>query len=162
MGSPVSPIIANMFMEIFQSLALSSFASALKFSGRYIDDTMFILKRLEVDDFVEYLNSIHPAIKFTVEHEQDNPCWTFSFTKIQDVSLSFSVYRKSTHTDQYLHFDSHQPLEHKLGVICTLKHRANTISSNQDSLEHELSHNYSTGSPGQHHILQSRLPGTRT
>ena len=60
--------------------------------------------------------------------------------KNQDGSLSFSVYRKSTHSDQYLHFDSHQPLEHKLGVIRTLKHRANTISSNQDFLDQELSH----------------------
>ena len=37
-------------------------------------------------------------------------------------------------------FDSHQLLQHKLGVIRTLKHRANTISSNQDFLDQELSH----------------------
>ena len=53
MGSPVSPIIANLFMENFESLALSSFASTLKFYGRYVDDTMCIIKRSEVD-FTEH------------------------------------------------------------------------------------------------------------
>ena len=42
MGSPVSPIIANLFMEHFEDMALSSFASTLKFYGRYVDDTMVI------------------------------------------------------------------------------------------------------------------------
>lgn len=32
-----------------------------------------------------------------------------------------------THTDQYLLFDSHHPLEHKLGVIKTLQHRAKEV-----------------------------------
>ena len=53
---------------------------------------------------------------------------------------SHSVYRKSTHTDQYLHFNSHQPLQHMLGVIHTLKHWAKTISSNTDILDKELNH----------------------
>ena len=126
MGSPVSPIIANLFMENFESLALSSFPSTLKFYGRYYDDAMCILKRSDVDNVTEHLNSIHPAIEFTFEYEQDNKIAMLDtlIHKNQDGCLSFSVYRKSTHTDQYLHFESHHPLEHKLGVIRTLKHRA--------------------------------------
>ena len=50
------------------------------------------------------------------------------------------VQKEHVHTDQYLHFDSHQPLQHKLGVIRTLQHRANTISSNTDILNNELDH----------------------
>ena len=46
--------------------------------------------------------------------------------------LSFNVYRKSIHTDQYLHFDSDQQLEHRHSYLET---------------------------PGQHHIL-SRHSGT--
>lgn len=40
----------------------------------------------------------------------------------KDRSLHIGVYRKPTHADQYLLFDSHHPLEHKLGVIRTLHH----------------------------------------
>jgi regulator of replication initiation timing len=57
-----------------------------------------------------------------------------------DGGIKFQVYRKPTHTDQYLQFESHQPMEHKLGVIRTLKHRANTIVSEEEDLKTELQH----------------------
>jgi len=34
-----------------------------------------------------------------------------------------------THTDQYLHFDSHHPMQHKLSVSSTLFDRSRTIVS---------------------------------
>ncbi|XP_076458496.1 uncharacterized protein LOC143292198 [Babylonia areolata] len=57
-----------------------------------------------------------------------------------ETGLAFSVYRKPTHTDQYLQFNSHQPLELKLGVIRTLTHRAKTICSTDTTREEELQH----------------------
>ncbi len=52
---------------------------------------------------------------------------------------SFSVYRKPTHTDKYLKFASHQPLEHKLGEVRTLRHRANiTVSNEKDKIQEDI------------------------
>ena len=34
--------------------------------------------------------------------------------------VKIQVYRKATHTDQYLNFSSHHPLNHTLGAILTL------------------------------------------
>ncbi len=55
-------------------------------------------------------------------------------------NLSFSVYRKATHTDHYQKFASHQTLEHKLGVIHTLRHRVNTTVSNDEEKIKENQH----------------------
>ena len=58
----------------------------------------------------------------------------------EDGSLNTTVYRKATHTDQYLLFDSHHPLIHKLGVIRTLFHRAENIPSTEEAKSKEQSH----------------------
>ena len=109
MGSPVSPIVANLFMEHFEQLALKSFTRRPRYWGRYIDDTIVIMLTCAVDSFTEHLNNCHPAIKFTIERMKDQTIPVLdTLIRVQaDGSLEFNVYRKPTHTDQYLQFDSH-------------------------------------------------------
>ena len=65
MGSPVSPIVANLFMEFFEERAINSFMYEVKIWRRYVDDTMVILCDSLLEDFTEHINSIHPSIHFT-------------------------------------------------------------------------------------------------
>ena len=51
--------------------------------------------------------------------------------------LSITMYRKPTHTDQYLQWDSHHNLSAKFRVINTLSHRAKTVCSNPELLKQE-------------------------
>ena len=57
-----------------------------------------------------------------------------------DGNLSITVYRKPTHMDQYLQWDSHHHLSAKFSVINTLTHRAQTVFSNPELLCKEMDH----------------------
>ena len=48
--------------------------------------------------------------------------------------LSITVYRKCTHLDQYLQWDSHHNISAKLSVIHTLTHRGQTVCSSPELL----------------------------
>ncbi len=58
----------------------------------------------------------------------------------EDGTIRTRVYRKETHTDQYLNFESNHPLEHKKGVVRTLVHRAKTEVRGDDERRKEIEH----------------------
>ena len=57
-----------------------------------------------------------------------------------DGKIDVKIYRKPTHTDQYLHFSSNHPVQHKLGVIRTLHHRADTVITDPVDTTSEKEH----------------------
>ena len=90
-----------------------------------------------------HINSVDPAIKFTVEDNKEDGPITFLDTIVipeADGSLSITVYRKPTHTDQYLQWDRHHHLSAKFSVIHTLTHRAQTVCSKPELLQQEKDH----------------------
>ena len=144
MGSPVSPIVANLYMEYLEQKALSTAPHPTpKFWGRYVDDTFFIHKEANKQGFLQHINSVDPAIRFTVEDNKEDGSIPFLDTIVKpeaDGSLSITVYRKPTHTDQYLQWDSHHHLSAKFSVIQTLSHRASTMCSDPELLQKEKEH----------------------
>ena len=75
MGSPVSPIIANLFMEHQEQLALEQCPPEMKpsFWYRYVDDIGEAVKQDQVQNLTDYLNTVDKTgnIKYTSETEQD-------------------------------------------------------------------------------------------
>ena len=129
MGSPVSVVIANLYMETFEEQAIESTPSKPKIWKRYVDDTFTILDRDRVDSFLKHLNSQHPTICFTMETENDNKIAFLdaSVSREPDGCLNTSVYRKPTHTDQYLTYDSYHPQSVKCGIVKCLYDRAERL-----------------------------------
>ena len=71
MGSPVSVVVANLFMEELEQRALESFAHPVKVWRCYVDDTFVVMKGDLVDSFHEHLNSQAAGVAFTVEREKE-------------------------------------------------------------------------------------------
>ena len=86
----------------------------------------------EIVVLLQHLNSIEPSIQFTVERETDGklPFLDTCVQRTTDGKLETVVYRKPTHTDKYLSFNSHHPRSHKKSVVTTLFQRAENLTSN--------------------------------
>ena len=71
MGSPVSPVVANLCMEIIEESAITASATPPKVWKRYVDDSFVVIKKHSVSTFHDTLNSIDPKISFTIETENN-------------------------------------------------------------------------------------------
>ena len=134
--------MANLFTEDYEGKALEAYQYPPKYW--YVDDALAVITTAHIEPFTQHhhLNAQHTSIQWASVLEADGklPMLDTLTTRMTDGSLKFSVYRKPTHTDQYLQFQSHQPMEHKMGVIRTLTHRADTIISDPQDKEREIKH----------------------
>ena len=109
-----------------------------------MDDTFVIQKTTHKEEFFQHLNSIEEKILFTAENTKADGSLPFLDTLVtvkEDGSLSTSIYRKPTHTNQYLQWDSHHSIANKFSVINSLIHRANNIYSNQEQKKRRIDTN---------------------
>ena len=147
MGSPISPIVANIFMENFENRALATSPCTPKIWKRFVDDAFTVIKKNQKQTFLDHLNSINNSIQFTSEDPREDGSIPFlDMLVIPDGEgrLKTTVYRKPTHTNQYLHWDSHHAIPSKYSMIGTLFHRAKTICAGPKHLQDEEEHLYKT------------------
>jgi hypothetical protein len=99
MGSPISGLLAEVIMQKFENTAFTEIKPRIWI--RYVDDTLVILKRHQVESFHEHINSIIPGIKFTIEREADDntlPFLDIKLHRLADGTIETSVYRKASTT----------------------------------------------------------------
>jgi hypothetical protein len=146
MGSPVSVAVSDLYMEDLEERAMDTAPPETrpKIWKRYIDDSFEIVKRAQRENLTDHLNKMDAtgSIKFTDEPETEGsiPFLDALISRTQDGSMKVQVYRKKTHTDQYLNFESHHPLQHKLGVIRTLYDRSDNIVTDPSDASDEIDH----------------------
>ena len=142
MGSPLGPILANAFLFHFEKQWLSECSPDFlpKVFKRYVDDIfVMFLCQSHLKDFVNYMNTKHPNIKFTSEFEQ-NDFFSFLDVKItrSNNQLVTSVFRKATFSGAFTNFKSFMPVTYKFGLVHTLLHRSFSICSSYDKFHEEI------------------------
>ena len=134
MGSPIAPVLANLFMGYHEHnwLSKSDGKKPIVYK-RYVDD-VFCLFDNEIDakEFLEYLNKQHPNIKFTSEPELNGvlPFLDISIEKRDGGGFVTSVYHKSSYTGLLLNYLSFTPNLYKKSLVKTLINRTYRICSN--------------------------------
>ena len=143
MGDPLSAIMSGFFMEDLEARAIATAPAECRLSlwRRYVDDILEKIKAGYTQTLTDHLNTIDSTgnIKFTHEEEEHSSI-AFLDMKIhhnEDGSIKIQVYRKPTHTDQYLLWTSEHPTAHKLSVVRTLFDRTSMITDEQDREEEE-------------------------
>ena len=69
MGSPLSPVVANIYMQDFESWVLGTAPLKPSLWLRYVDDTFVMWNHgdMELQNFLKHLNGQHIDIHFTME-----------------------------------------------------------------------------------------------
>ena len=117
MGSPLTPVLANLFMGHYEKEWLNSYDGVSpSYYTRYVD---------EAKRFFSYLNSRHPNVKFTMETEVHKVI-LFLDVLIDNRNniLNTNTYYKLTYSGLLLNFDSFTSRFYKISLIKCLIDRA--------------------------------------
>ena len=122
MGSPLGPVLANIFMCHFKEEWVFNNNARPSIWFRYVDDTFTLFdSKNTATQFLHYLNNCHANIKFSVEFEENG---TIPFLDIlikrHSHTFSTSMYRKKTFTGLYTKWDYFTPRKYKVNLIRTL------------------------------------------
>lgn len=72
MGSPLSPIIADIVLQDLETKALESIRYTPLLYFRYVDDVVMTSSSHLIEHTLQIFNSFHPRLKFTLEIEENS------------------------------------------------------------------------------------------
>ena len=119
MGSPLGPLLANVFMGSSDPIQ------------RYVDDTFTnMLDTTSATSFLQVLNNCHSSVNFTTETENNGVLLFLGMYCLNRASqIETKVYVKPTNTGLLLHNHSHVAMRYKRGLLKTMLDRAYRLSS---------------------------------
>ena len=131
MGSPLAAVLAQLSMEVLERDYLKALVGPNVIWLRYVDDILAIVPtRTNVSTLLQRLNEVHPTIKFTLEREVSERI-SFLDVVLHRINgrLRFSVHRKATNKDDFVHFFSSHSRRVKQSVVVGFFLRAYRVCS---------------------------------
>ena len=142
MGSPLGPTLANFFLAHFEKAFMTENHDFLPLVYlRYVDDVFCVFNdMLSVTRFLDFLNKLHPNLKFT--YELGPKTLPFLDTQINlnldSSGFTTEVYRKPTNTNVILNWSAFCPENWKIGLITCLINRAYVVCSSWSLFDNEM------------------------
>jgi len=129
MGSPLSPIIADVVMQDLEMHCLNKINCQLTFYFRYVDDILMAASFDKIDQIHNIFNGYHERLKFTIEYEKDRFLGFLDLLlNILDNIIQIDWFHKTTFSGRFLSYYSSHPLCHKVDTIFSLIDRAFLLS----------------------------------
>ena len=141
MGSPLGPSLANFFLGHLETSYFQNSVHFPQFYSRYVDDIFAVFKNNDdIDNFFQYINSVHPNMKFTKDAALADCSFPFLNVEIKINTNKFDswIYRKPTHTNVFLNYKAVAPNSFKRGLILGLLTTAKRLSSSSEFFYEEV------------------------
>jgi len=144
MGSPISPLVADIFMNYLETKIFDSNNDNLKYIKywyRYVDDILCLWTGTidQLNEFLTFINNIHKNIKFTLEVDSNHSI-NFLDLKItiENNRHVFGIFRKPTFTDSIIPAKSRHHISQKMSYFHSVLHRLINIPVKDDEFQKEL------------------------
>ena len=136
MGSPISPLFANMVMDDLETNCLSTLKEKHNVNPllyfRYVDDTIMCINKKHIDLVVKTFNSYNNRLQFTYEIEQENKINFLDMTLIRhNNTIITDWFNKPTSSGRLINFLSNHPTRQKINIVYNLVDRAISLSHKQ-------------------------------
>jgi len=132
MGSPLSPIVADLVLQDLEINAMKKLPSHLPLYYRYVDDILLAAPVEQLDTILEVFNSFHERLQFTLEISTNQKINFLDVTVIiKDQRLLFDRYERPTSTGRYINYYSQHPWPQKQSIMYGLIDRTILLSHPQ-------------------------------
>ena len=141
MGSPLGPVLSDIFMIELETSLLPELTDYIQFWKRYVDDTICFIIVGSVNYILSVLNSFDVNIKFTyqLEHEGKLPFLDVLLCR-SGKKIYTTVYRKAINNDVYLNQNVFASISFKRGTLKTLIECTYLICSTDQRRNRKLEH----------------------
>ena len=102
MGSPLDPLLADIFMDSLENTRLLPYIDNFHFYKRYVDDIICMAEEtVDLQELLRCFNSVHNNINFTLKCEKGKQINFLDVlpTRRSDGSFKRAIHRKATWND---------------------------------------------------------------
>lgn len=132
MGSPASPILADMVMEKLLDTCMEKFTTKPKILTKYVDDLFAIVRKDAITETLAVLNGFNDKIKFTIEEENDNTLPYLDTLVVRNSGkIKVDWYQKPIASGRIINFHSKHPKRMIINTARNFINRVLTISDEE-------------------------------